>query len=410
MTLSNGAAIVIRIATAAMGLLALKLTHAMLMPSDFATFSLVLFSVAVGSSVASPINRHFWAHNSREMYVDAIFWTTVILSVVIALFSAAYWIYCPVTLMSLVGLVFAGVCYAFSKVIDRFTYGQVLLEGNISQALSVSLLTVGAELAAVSVMFRAGTESLILRLLCPVVLQLLLMALLPSNRALLRELTLGAKNAMTKYSIVGHRLAARQGLNTIALTVAITFAVMIDRLVIPYFPIGSRVESADYLLVLSYTIALQSLMNASIDLARKHVFRDQAWVIGAKGFAKKSILSLMGIGLVAIVVFPLLQFYGVIPETIECWLWAALIVRAVALLIVSYTCVDFVQIGQVERAFPPLLAMLAIIVVFLFLLGIGLKAVVAALWLILPTLLLCGRLCQRFFHRIPSEGTAYANA
>ena len=327
----NCAPAIIRVATAAFGLVALRFTYSLLPPHDFATYSLILFSLAVGSSIAAPINRSFWAHNSRELYVDSILWTWLILSTVLAVLSATQAVRESSSILALCGCIAAACCYAFSKIVDRFMYGQVLLERGLSRALTISLLMAMTELLVVVFLHVVGVQSLYIRLLSPAILFLATMFLLSPYRPFLKEITLGFRRSFNNRSFISGQLFTNQGLNTIGLSVLMTIAVMIDRLAITYFPFDNEQFCADYLLILSYTIALQSLLNVSIDLARKHVFRNNAWIAGANDFSRKSILFHAVACAAAIAAFPVFQACDLIPPSVSIWLWSSLVIRSIAL-------------------------------------------------------------------------------
>ncbi len=399
-----------RITTAVVGLVVMKQTYDLLSSDDFARFSLILFSIAVGSAIAAPINRFFWAHNSREVYAQSVLATWVIVFSVLLACNALNAFNYPAKVLTFPIISVAGCLYALSKVLERFTYGQILFEHNFARALLLPLAAALIELLVVSAMQMTKTSSLGLRFALPSVGFIAMMLVFSPTRVYLRTVLTQRKGAREEEGIVVREMRSTQGYSMIALTVLTTLAVMMDRMSLAYFPVRNAGFSADYLLVLSYAIAIQTLLSGSIDLARKHVYRNGDWVCGARVFTHRAFAFFTVTAIGAVAAFPGLQYFQFIPSSIDLALWAALVVRSITLLMLSFACLDYIQSGNVRKAFPPLLLMVSVVAGYLALLGNSESSTIAAIALMTMCVSVSLVLGVRFLNRMPVGENGYARA
>ncbi len=398
------ASVTIRILTAALGLLAVKLTHSTLTPAGFETFSLVLFALAVGASAAAPINRHFWAANSIPVFIDSVLWTWLTIVVVLFCFSFVAATSGGIAFVPAVAVVAIGATYAFARTLERFVYGQVLFDVGFRQALLIPLLFAFVELIAVIVQWSFKSNSIYSRLLTPAVLFVFLFCLFKPSRFYLLKLISHGRQSLSNHLMIRNQLFSSQGVTTILYGVFTTIVIMSDRFVLGITNKGDEQFHADYLLVLSYAIAVQSLLNASLDLARKHVFQNKTWVSGAILFSRKTMLFYFGSAILLFLVFPVLQWTGAIPKSISFLLWSALITRSIAVMVIAFSCLDYVQSGKIAKAFPPLIAMIFITAVFLWLLVEKNDDALAAIFLINLAIAVSGVTYIRFNRRLIEGG------
>ena len=179
-------------------------------------------------------------------------------------------------------------------------------------------------------------------------------------------------------------------------------AIMIDRFIIGFVPIKNSAASADYLLALSYAIAIQTFLNLLIDIGRKRIYQNMAWVNGAKRFASRVFLLATPLTLSLIVIFPALKYFSVIPTSVSIYVWIVLILRSVGGFIINFAFLDSVQSGRISDTFPPILILVAISVTFLFMLIIGIEDRTASIICGLPLIALSIFVAVGFHRRVPA--------
>src|SRR5690606_24702933 len=106
---------------------------------EFTDLNLILFCVAVGSSLAAPINRNFWLEDPERAFAPAaassmvLIWTAVLIGYVIP------YVLGHRDFGSIIAFV-AAILYVLSKNSERFLYGLTLARGSINRALFITLV------------------------------------------------------------------------------------------------------------------------------------------------------------------------------------------------------------------------------------------------------------------------------
>ncbi|WP_310467834.1 hypothetical protein [Sphingomonas sp.] len=387
----------VRVLAMGIALIAVTLSYYVLSPADFGLFNLVAFFLALGSAIVAPLNRAFWAADSIENYGPAAISSAAVTAIVIALgllFTGTNGVAYP-------ALAGAGILYGVTKVVERYGYGRLLVAHHTKLAILPALLFAAADAGVVAAMWMASLDSLIVRLALPAVVFLLVLSL-SGLRGLLAEMLRSLGKVGTHVSFVRRHLGSRMGLRVLALGGIAIFAGMGDRLLVVYFPLPTREVEAAYLLALSYAIAFQTLMSFLFDLSRTRVFRDGAWQPEARHFTLCTAALLAGLVAAGSAAYPLLTWSHVLPPVIGWPLWAGLLIRSAALMLVYMLNVDHFQRGDVLPLALPNLVVLAGGVASLALLHAGYPQLWPAIILAGTSTLVTIVLSHSFLRRVPA--------
>ena len=364
----------IRVFTALSSLAAIKLTHLFLPPQEFRILNYILFVLAVSTSLSSPVNRLFWAENSRNNFSIAVYSTFFITFFLTVISLLSYYLINKIELYWFVVFFLVTIFYLFSKILERYIYGQILFEIGFNTALAVSGMFACVELFFVIGQYYFGLSTLDTRLFGPAALFFAVLVCVPVVRVYFLYLVNDISNFKKNISLSAKQIFSTKGAKMLTLTTITTTSIMVDRLVLGYFNIGDSAASADYLLVLAYAIAIQSFLNLLIDLGRKRIYQNNAWVSGARYFVVR-VLALAIFLLVALIfAFPVLQYFGIIPASVSVYVWFILVLRGISGFIIIFSFTDSIQSGRISNAFPAILVSMAISLVFLYLLIVGIDS------------------------------------
>ncbi|MEO5973500.1 MAG: hypothetical protein ABIP91_09100 [Sphingomicrobium sp.] len=388
---------IVRVLAMGISLIAVTLSYYVLSAADFGLFNLVAFFLALGTAFASPLNRAFWAADSAENFAPATISSVAIIALILALgllVTAPAGVAYP-------AVAAAGVLYSVAKVVERYSYGRLLVTHDTSRALLPTVLFAACDAGVVATMWLVSSQSLVVRLALPAVVFLLLLSL-TGLRAQLAEILRSLRNVGKHVAFVRRHLGSPMGLRVLALGGLATVAGMSDRLLVVYLPLPSREIEAAYLLALSYAIAFQTLMSFLFDLSRTRVYRDGKWQPEARHFTAFTAVLLIGLAGAAVVAYPLLTWSHLLPPAIGTLLWAGLLVRSAALMLVYAFNVDHFQNGDVAPLALPNLVILGGGVAALALLHAGYAQETAALILIGTGVFTSAVLALLFFRRVPA--------
>lgn len=385
-------------AAMALSLAALLLTFRVLSPADFALFNLVMFLLAVGSAVAAPVNREFWAGDTINRFGAATLATAAVTASILSIGLAASAVAGSVA--PTIPLIAAAAGYAIARTIERFGYGRLLADGRSGGAVAPILYFAICDLLVALGMWLATFESLLARIVLPPVLFLLLLTW-SGYRFLLSEILPTAERIRRSAAFTRTHLTSPTGVKVIGLGIVATSAAAGDRLLVAYFPLRPEAFGAAYLLAVSYAIALQTLTAFLFDMARVRVFQDGAWKPGARSFISLCVAALVCLNLIAVVAHPLLVRLYLLPPEIGIVLWAGLLARSVAASLSYLLNVDQFQQGRLA---PIAAANIAILgggtTAFLLLQGGASQQIVGSV-LIVTCLGTTAVLSWRFSRRIP---------
>jgi hypothetical protein len=395
--------LLLRGASAAAALLTLKLTYNILSPQDFACFSLVLFALAICSALSSPINRLFWADNSPALFVQSIRATGLIAILGFLPLLVFFGLQTANTLAGIVILYICTAAYGITRIAERYIYGQLVFDRGISPALFFSFLFVGSELIFILALYFLGIGSLVLRLAGPALVVAVIIIGLPRYRNY--GVSIFAKaplDGAARPNIFREMLSAR-GAKMLSFTVVTTLAIMMDRMILSYLPLHGMDYTADYLLVLSYAIAVQTFLNILIDLGRKHIYQNGQWVAGGRQFASKAILSAPAAVIALLFFFPILRLLEIIPASIGLYIWAALLIRIACLFTINFVFIDSVQSGRITNAIWPMLALAALNLGFLGMLLGGAEESSASIVFCIAAIIITVLCTIGFYRRMPHD-------
>jgi hypothetical protein len=395
--------LLLRGASAAAALLTLKLTYNILSPQDFACFSLVLFALALCSALSSPINRLFWADNSPAIFVQSIRATGLIVSLGFVPFLIFFGLQTAHTLAGIVILYLCTAAYGVTRIAERYIYGQLVFDRGISPALLFSFLFVGSELIFILALYFFGSSSLVLRLAGAALVVVAIIMAVPRYRNYgVSIFAKSPQDGAASTTIFGEIMSAR-GAKMLSFTVITTFAIMMDRMVLSYHPLHGMDYTADYLLVLSYAIAVQTFLNILIDLGRKHIYQNGQWITGARQFAGKALLSAPAAVIALLFLFPILRLLEIIPASISLYIWAALLIRIACLFTINFVFIDSVQSGRITNAIWPMLILTVLNIGFLGMLLGGAEESAASIVFCMAAIFITAICTIGFYRRMPHD-------
>ena len=392
----------IRAAAAVFALFSIKLTYDFLSAQDFALLNYILFILAMSTALSSPINRLFWAENSRDNFVVAVYSTCSVFVFLTIILLTAYGFANILTLPTFILVGCFSIAYGVYKISERYIYGQIIFDRSLNAALAITALFALLELLFVAFQYYTNWPSLPARLIGPVLLSAIVALVIPIFGPYFFALMRGICRFRNSISIMTKQIFSPKGGKMLFLTIVITMAIMIDRFIIGFVPIKNSAASADYLLALSYAIAIQTFLNLLIDIGRKRIYQNMAWVNGAKRFASRVFLLATPLTLSLIVIFPALKYFSVIPTSVSIYVWIVLILRSVGGFIINFAFLDSVQAGRISDTFPPILILVAISVTFLFMLIIGIEDRTASIICGLPLIALSIFVAVGFHRRVPA--------
>lgn len=368
MLISHALPFITRAATAGCALLSIKLTYDFLSARDFALLNYIFFILAMSTALSSPINRLFWAENSHDNFVVAVYTTCTISALLTIILLSIYGFASVLQLQVFILIGCFAIIYAVYKTTERYIYGQIIFDRNLNVALSIPALFAFLDLLFVTFQYYNNWASLPARLIGPALLSTSVALLIPSSRTYFLILVREVRHFTNSFSIMIEQIFSAKGGKMLFFTIATTMAIMVDRLVLGYIPIKNSEVSADYLLALSYAIAIQTFLNVLIDVGRKRIYQNMAWVEGATSFASGVFMLAIPLTLSLVVVFPALKYFNIIPASVSIYVWAVLILRSITSFIINFSYTDSIQSGRISDSFTAVLALLIISLVFLGLL------------------------------------------
>ncbi|MFD2427474.1 hypothetical protein ACFSUK_03260 [Sphingobium scionense] len=376
-----------------MSLGAVLLSYHVLPATEFTELNLILFCVAAGSSLAAPINRNFWLEDPERAFAPASASSMVLTWGAVLIGYAVPHILGYRDIGSITAS-FAAILYVFSKSSERFLYSLTLSRSNINQALFIMLVFSFSEILSLAFMYVMTLESVGYRLALPALIFICFIGF-TRFRTSIRQTLITLRTPRNVLADIYTLTVRAPGPSVLLLTAAMTAAGMIDRLFVAYGNIFDARLGADYLLALSYAIALQTVLNILFDIARRHIFFQDQWQPRAKAYSTAILGMLLGTCLVAIAFYPLFTAFKIIPSTIAWITWAAMALRSTALL-AGYICfVDMFQKGNTMPALTVAISILASVILFFVFLGTGVSLVVSSSVMAAALLVVLLTLCIR---------------
>lgn len=379
---------------------AVTLTYHVLSPANFAWFNLATFLIAIGSALASPINRSFWADQASANFGPATAATAAI-SVAAIVAGVATSIAIGRVPLALFGpFVCAASVYAVGKILERYGYGQFLIERRAALANLPIVVFALSELCAAGFIWALGADSVSLRLIFPGLLLLAVLLVSPLRPLLFQFLGAALRPRETLVFARKH-IVSLLGLRVAGYSVLLTASGMLERLLVTLFGLSEDRIAVAYLLALSYAIAFQTLAALLFDLARTHVFHDNSWQPEARKFSKSAVLALGVSTVAAIAVYPLLIWTGILPGLIEFTLWVGLLVRALAIVMVNQFNVDHFQRGRLSPLYLAHTLILTGVLVAFWLFRLDYTQALSGLVLVSVGMLTIGSMGFAYFRRVP---------
>ncbi len=339
----------LRVATAIVSLIALRVTHELLSAEDFTRYNVVLMIIAVSGALASPINRQFWANNNESSYVRSVF-ATIIVS---ALTILAAFAVLPGDSLSdgaplLAGL--AVLAYSIARDFERYTYGRTMFAKSFAMGLTIPFAFAIMELLAVAVLAMLSLPVLPLRIVLPAAFFALTVILLQSHWSVNAALATSLRTLPDLPSFTKQVYLSPTAAMTLTFYVILTMSTMAERMVVGAFGTGEANFASDYLLMASYAIAWQTLLSAAVDLARKHVYHANAWLPAAGKATVQLVAGIAALSLGLILALPVLKLIRLMPDAVELLDWATLITKATSIVCVQIAFIDSTQQGHLVGA------------------------------------------------------------
>jgi hypothetical protein len=348
----------LRSASALLAVAAMKLTYENLNAKDFSVLSLILFVLAISTAIASPLNRQFWAHNSKVEFQSTTIATILIFILVYFGFSIFF------EQLHFNRLYILFILYCSLKIIERYIYGQLIFDYDIKTALPVTCIFVTFESIFCVYQYLSGSNNLAHRILIPTAMTAVVLFSASKYRIYMISIFLGFRNSKNIVNRSVREIFSRVGLKTLMIMTLSTLATMFDRAILMMADSSKQVLVADYLLTLSYTIAIQSFLNIILDVGRKQIYQKGAWLPGAKNYVMKNIAIVVALNLALMASFPLLQLVSIIPVSISAIIWLLLLARAAVNTIIGLAYVDSIQQGRITDMVIPILCVIALNIAF----------------------------------------------
>ncbi|MBW3654759.1 MAG: hypothetical protein KY444_01535, partial [Gemmatimonadetes bacterium] len=334
----------------------LKVTHARLGAADFVLFNTVLFSLGVASAFFSPSLRAVWRTGDRQVAVDGATVNVVLsLVLVVGLFLLNRTLFAVHSLFMAVAITAATALYVAAKAVERMIYAYGFQRQRYMAGFGASFLFGTAELATAAL--PAAPVNLVLRLAAPVLVFGVGVAVGSRSfgRVVLAEAAAGLGRARRLFRA---EHLTRLGAMSVLYTVLFTVAGMLERiypsLLSPAGLQGDVEAVTDYLLILSYGVAFQSLLSITVDWARPRIVASGGVQPGASRTVGLAAGVIAAAGAAACVAgYPLFHELGLVPEWIGAWLWSLIIARFTAQVLLFLCHIDLVISGRLGRAAIP---------------------------------------------------------
>jgi hypothetical protein len=347
---------VFRAAQMLLMLAVLKLTHRTLGASDFIVFNAVLFGIGLASACFSPSLRVLWRTGDPNVALQGGAANILISAVIVGgMFLLNRVLFSEHSLSGALLVTAAAVIYAGCKAVERMIYAYGFTHRRYGAAFSAAYLFVVAELVVSAL--ASTPASLATRLLVPA---LLFLAVVEARTALFRTVTRNGAQAVISGAarLLRTEYLSRTGILTIGYTVIFTVAGMIERVYPSLLPPGRLAGEAgvikDYLLVLAYGVAFQSLLSIAVDWARPRImFEDRVQPRALRTTALTIGLILAACVAGCVIGYPVFRTLGMVPRWFGPALWALILVRFTAQVILFLCQVDLVLTGRLGRASIP---------------------------------------------------------
>ncbi|MEW4468819.1 hypothetical protein AB1K62_13410 [Parasphingorhabdus sp. JC815] len=402
MLISHVLPFVTRAAAAAFALLSIKLTYDFLSAPDFALLNYILFILAMSTALSSPIHRVFWAENSRDIFIVAVYSTCTVSAFLTITLLSVYGMTNGLDFSIFILIGCFSLIFASFKIAERYMYGQVIFDRSLNVALAIPAAFALLELLFVTFQYFTNWPSLSARLIGPSLISVTVALIVPTSRAYLLTLLGGMHRFADSLSFMIKQIFSAKGGKMLFFTIAMTLSIMIDRLILGYVPIKNPAASADYLLALSYAIAIQTFLNIMLDLGRKKIYQNMAWVDGAKAYASRVFMLAIPLALSLVIIFPALKYFTIVPASVSIYVWAVLILRSIAGFTINFAFIDSVQSGRISDAFAPILALVFISIAFLSMLIVGVDDRTASIICGLSLVTLSFIVTVSFYRRVPA--------
>jgi hypothetical protein len=387
----------LRAASALLAVAAMKLTYENLDAKEFSLLSLILFILAISTAIASPMNRKFWAQNSKEELQN----TTI---ATIFIFSLVFFVFIIFSEELDFDMLFICILFYCSlKIIERYIYGQLIFDFDIKTALPVTCIFVTFELVFCFYQYFTGSNSLTDRIFIPTFMTIFLLISVSKYRIYVISIFKGFRNSKNIISTSVREVFSRVGLKTLMIMTLSTLATMLDRAILMTADNSKQALVADYLLTLSYTIAIQSFLNIILDVGRKQIYQHSAWLPGAKNYVLKNIAIVIALNFGLIATFSLLKFVSIIPFSISAIIWLLLLTRTAVNTIIGLTYVDSMQQGKITDMFPPILCVIALNIAFIGSLFFGGNQLTVNLMILFGLIAIGVTVTVQFVRRVPAQ-------
>ena len=343
-------------------LVVLKLTYRVLSGPDFIVFNSVLFALGVASGCFAPSLRAVWRSTNRDTATQA-----GLVNVAISMLVASAFLLFNRTLTASHGVVVAlavtasAAVYCGAKALERMIYAYGFVQHEYALAFGASSVFIVAEL--VVVMANPLGANLASRLLLPPILFLLVCAAYArsNNRAALVRRT---ESLSAAQSFFRTEYLNKTAVTTVIYTVLFGITGMVERIYPSFFPAshlaGSGFIFKDYLLVLAYGVAFQSLVSIAVDWARPRIIYSNRVRADATDNAVYTGAWVLGAGAAGCLIgFWLFRSFRLIPEWVPVSLWSLILLRASGAVLIYLTQVDLVISGRLVRASLPWILIIA---------------------------------------------------
>lgn len=343
-------------------LVALKLTHQVLSAADFVVFNAVLFALAIASGAFAPSLRAVWRVSSRAVAVKAGAVNVLIGTAIAVLFllSNRTLFESHTFAVGLLVTTAAGV-YCAAKATERMVFAYGFMHHRFGLAYGVSFLFIAGELVAT--LAPGIRESLIARLLGPATAFWLCCIVYAHLQRSPTEQEAKRPGLAAIAAFVKTEYATVTGMLTVVYSVLFAIFGMLERLyptfLSPAQKSGGAIPFSDYLLVLAYGVAFQSLLSIAVDWARPSIIFNGHIRRGASKHAALTVASVLAASAAGCVLgFVVFQYTRMLPRGTSFLLWSLILGRATAGVLLYLTQVDLVVQGHLVRASLPWFAII----------------------------------------------------
>jgi hypothetical protein len=350
------AVLVLRAGQMLLMLAVLKLTHHALGAADFIIFNAALFALGIASAFMAPSLRALWRTGERDVALrGAAVNVLVSMTVVGVMFLANRPLFATRPLPLALAVCGAAAVYCGAKAVERTIYAYGFTQQDYTAGFSATFLFIAAELAVLLV--APLSHDLGLRLVLPALLFAVVLAARTGGitRARLRGAWGLLRHAR---GFARAEFANGRGVLAIAYIAIFTVAGMIERVYPSLLPpervLGQQRTLKDYLLVLAYGVAFQSLLSIAVDWARPRV----VYADRIQPTARRSVLVTAGLVAAAcaggcLVGYPVFHRIGMVPAWMGFGLWSLILLRFTAQIVLFLCQVDLVVFGRLARAIFP---------------------------------------------------------